>query len=56
MSYKTKKTLKAWAVGLIVLSAFSIAGEMDYQDEIAKHSKGCESATYAFDNKLECGG
>jgi len=47
--------LQSWAIAIIILSAYSVAGEMDYQDAVAQHAKNCESAIYINDNNLDCG-
>jgi hypothetical protein len=41
--------------GGLLFAAFCLVGTMDYQDEVLQHSVNCQSATYVFDNNLECG-
>ena len=45
-----KQHIKPMLVMLFFICAYSIAGNMEYQDEVAQTKINCASATYANDN------
>lgn len=54
MKSLTKVKIKRSLIAIVLLAAFSLVGEMDYQDAVAQHNFNCQYATYSVDNHSEC--
>ncbi len=48
-----KTQFKKILVCTFLFAAFSLVGEMDYQDAVAQHKVNCDSASYVNDNYME---
>lgn len=48
INYKEK--LKPVAALVLILTAYSLVGAFEYEDEVLQHQINCQSATYANDN------
>jgi len=51
-----KKSIKEWCVFALIFGAYLLTGTMDHEDAVLQHGVNCESATYVFDNNLNCTG
>lgn len=46
----SKQHSKPLAVLVLILSAYSLVGVFEYEDEVLQHQVNCQSATYENDN------